>query len=164
MSPTTKHCRALVCLSLAAAFACATSAGAQTLGELADSQRAKQQAELLKTQKELADAEAAAAAKVASTTAPKLSTEDARQAARRSELAARPKIVLHSLYSRNGTWVAELASGQGLALALVGMQIYGNRIASIDQRGIVLTKACTAEDVREKARCGQRVLVLGEAI
>ncbi|MCR6481015.1 hypothetical protein NU688_32995 [Variovorax sp. ZS18.2.2] len=158
-----------VIATIAAAMACAAllacpAAGAQTLGELAAVQRAKQQAELLKSQKDLADAQAAATPKPERLEPTKVEAEETKAATRRAALAARPKIVLHALYARNGVWVAELASGQGLALALVGMQVYGNRISAIDQRGLVLFKPCTAQDASEKSRCGQRILVLGEAV
>jgi hypothetical protein len=162
MSRTIDTCVASLAFATAAALG-SHSAMAQTLGDLAQAQRAKQQIEVLKSQKELADAESAAAAKLTSGQPPKVSPGDA-QAVQQDSVAARPRVVLHSLYSRNNIWVAELASGQGLALALVGMQIYGNRIAAIDQRGLVMSKPCTAEHVRDKVSCGQRVVAVGESI
>lgn len=145
--------------------ACSFCASAQTLGELADAQRIKQQAEILKAKTELEAAEAAEAKKTAAV-APKiqLSPEAAREAARAAEEAARPKVTLHALYARNGVWVAELASNQKLALALVGMSIYGYRVMGVGQEGLSLAKPCSARDVREKSRCGSRTVAVGEAI
>jgi hypothetical protein len=141
------------------------TASAQTLGELAEAQRMKQQAEMLKAAKELEAAEANIAMK--SAPAPDVaakSQEDARKAARLAEEAARPKVVLHALYARNGIWIAEMASNQELALALVGMRVRGYQVTGIGQHGVTLTKPCNAKDVREKRGCGTRLLAVGEAI
>lgn len=164
MSKTTDSTRKTwlaACVLLAFSFC----ASAQTLGELAEAQRIKQQAEILKAKTELEAAEAAEAKKTAAAV-PKvqLSPEAAREAARAAEEAARPKVILHALYSRNGVWVAELASNQKLALALVGMSIYGYRVTGVGQQGLSLAKPCSARDVREKNRCGSRVVAVGEAI
>lgn len=163
MSRTTNR-MGLAARVLLASFACAftVAAGAQTLGELAEAQRLKQQAEIVKAKKELEAAESGGSK--ANQPQPKLSPEAARTAARLAEEAARPKVVLHALYARNGVWVAELASQQRLALALVGMRIYGYRISGIGQQGLVLSKPCSASDVREKAKCGTRVMTVGEAV
>ena len=163
MSRTTKSaiCGYLAVGVVLASIACAGSA--QTLGELAEAQRMKQQAELLKAKKEL-DAAEADSAKKAGPVAPVLSPDAARKAARLAEEAARPMVVLHALYSRNGIWVAEIASNQKLALALVGMRIYGYQITGIGQQGVTVSRPCSANDVRESIRCGSRVLAVGEAI
>jgi hypothetical protein len=138
------------------------SAAGQTLGELANAQRAKQQLEILKIQKDQEDAEIAA--KLKSNPLPAPSQPGAPGAASTAPTKARPQIVLHAMYTRDHAWVAELASEQRLALALVGMKINGQTVTAIEQRGLVLSRACTAADVRAKARCGQRVVRVGEAI
>ena len=163
MSSTTSRLAAVAVLVLVGALH-APTARAQTLGELAEAQRAKQQVELLRQQRELAEAEASANGKQVKAEAAKVDPAEAAAAARKAQLAARPRITLHALYSRGGAWVAELASAQGLALALTGMEIYGHRVVGVDQRGLVLSKPCAAADVRARRACGQRVLVLGEAI
>ncbi|WP_162571593.1 hypothetical protein [Variovorax sp. SRS16] len=151
-------------LVVAIGAAAALPSGAQTIGELADAQRLKQQSEIAKLRREAAAAEILLAAPSKQAEPVKLSEEEIKAIARKRAEASRPKIVLHSLYARNGVWIAELAEGQRLALALVGMNLYGQRIVAIDQRGVHLSKACTAADVREKARCGNRTLNVGEAI
>ncbi len=163
MSSTTSRLAAVAALVLLGAVHVSTT-HAQTLGELAEAQRAKQQTELLRQQRELAEAEAAANGKQSRADTPKVDPAEAAAAAKKAQLAARPKIILHALYARGGAWVAELASGQGLALALTGMEIYGHRVVGVDQRGLVLSKPCGAADVRARRACGQRILVLGEAI
>lgn len=144
-----------------AALGC-MSTNAQTLADLADSQRAKQAAEITRAKTELAAAEAEAEGKVAG--APKAVSDPAaaKAAAKAAAEAARPRVVLHALYSRNGSWIAELAQAQELSLALVGMQVDGVRIQSIGPKGIAALKPCSAADVREGARCGQRLIRVGE--
>lgn len=165
MSRTIDRARAPVAGALlVVAVATALPSGAQTIGELADAQRLKQQSEIAKLRREAAEAEILLAAPLKQAEPVKLSAEEIKAAARKRAEASRPKIVLHSLYARNGVWIAELAEGQRLALALVGMNLYGQRIVAIDQRGVHLSKACTVADVREKARCGVRTLNVGEAV
>ncbi|MGJ7523708.1 hypothetical protein ACSFA0_24750 [Variovorax sp. LT1P1] len=145
-------------------FAFSGVSNAQTLGELADAQRVKQQAEIAKMRREAAqaDLELSVPLKAPPPLAP--SAEEAARFARKAAEAAKPRIVVHAVYAKNGAWVAELAEGQRLSLAMVGMQLNGQRVTSIDQRGLQISKPCTAADVREKARCGQRVVALGEAV
>lgn len=139
-----------------------SSAAGQTLGELANAQRAKQQLEILKIQKDNEDAEIAAKLKSSPPAVP--AQPGATGSSSVQQAKARPQIVLHAMYTREHVWVAELASEQRLALALVGMKINGQTVTAIEQRGLVLNRACTAADVRTKTRCGQRIVRVGEAI
>lgn len=134
----------------------------QTLGELANAQRAKQQLEILKIQKDHEDAEVAA--KLKSSPPPAPAQHGPTGSSPAPQAKARPQIVLHAMYTRERVWVAELASEQRLALALVGMKINGQTVTAIEQRGLVLNRACTAADVRTKTRCGLRIVRVGEAI
>jgi len=156
MSRTTKFNIAfVVCMvSTIAAGSCS----AQTLGELADAQRIKQRTEIAKIQREAA-AEAAPQPdqSKAPTSAPAINAATMRKVAE----IYRPKITVHALYARDGVWVAELVEGQRLSLALVGMQIRGQKVIAVEQRGLVLSKACTAQDVREKVQCGTRIVNVG---
>ncbi|WP_076999147.1 hypothetical protein [Variovorax sp. KK3] len=149
-----------------AAMLVVLSSHAQSLSDLADAQRVKQRAEIAKIRKEAAAAEAAEAPPVLKpiSASPATSAAEMRAAVERANEAARPKIVLHALYARDNAWVAEVAEGQRLGLALVGMQFHGHRVAAVERRGLVLTRPCTAKDVREKRPCGTRVLTVGEAI
>lgn len=158
-SRKTERAMVLAPFALVAAMLAALPCQGQTLGDLADAQRLRQQAEIARLRKE--------AAAVDLEVAIPLKPEPAKPSEgeiRRAAEATRPKIVLHALYARNGVWIAELAQGQRLALALVGMQLYGQRVTGIDQRGIALSKPCSASDVRDRVRCGERVLRVGEAI
>lgn len=157
MSRTAKR-NALVTMT-AAALLSANPAVGQTLSDLAGAQRAKQQAEIIKLHKEAA-ADLAASTPIIVQADPVATKADVR----RNAEAQRPRVVLHSLYARNGVWIAELAEGQRLALALPGMQLYGHRIMGIDQRGVTVVKACSASDVRDKVSCGQRIVPVGGAI
>jgi hypothetical protein len=140
------------------------SVGAQTLGDLADAQRVKQQAEIAKLRREAAQAEIELSIPLRTPEPPALSPEDARRMAQKAAAAALPRIVVHALYSKNGAWIAELAEGQRLRLAMVGMQLNGQRVVGVDQGGLQLAKPCTAHEVREKIRCGLRVVAVGEAV
>jgi hypothetical protein len=156
MSRTTKFKVAFVVgmVSIIAAGSC----NAQTLGELAEAQRIKQRTEIAKIQREAAaEATPQTDQSKAPTIAPAIDTATMRKVAE----TFRPKIVVHALYARDGVWVAELAEGQRLSMALVGMQIRGQKVIAVEQRGLVLSKACTAQDVREKAQCGTRIVNVG---
>lgn len=164
MSRTTKFALGSVIALSAFLASAAFPASAQTLGELADAQRMKQQTEMLKAKKELEAAEADNAKKAGIPTGPQLSPEAAKAAARLAEEAAKPKVVLHALYTRSGVWVAELTSNQQLAIALIGMRINGYQVTGISKQGLSIARPCSASDVRERIRCGKRVLNVGEAI
>lgn len=164
MSPTATKARLCSLIVAAMTAAAPFSAHSQTLGELADAQRAKQQAEILLAQKELEKAEEAAKLKSLPAAPSVQATAAGKTEPRTPAPPERPKVVLHALYARGDVWMAELASEQRLAVALVGMQIDGHRITAIDRSGVVLTKPCTPAHVRAKARCGQRLLKVGEAI
>lgn len=159
MSRTVER-RAYVAMVAALALLAPLESIGQTLGELADAQRVKQQAELAKLQKEAADDLAKSAPAVVPVEPLKLSAVEVR----RSAESQRPKVILHSLYARNGVWIAELAEGQRLTLALIGMQLNGQRITAIGQQGLKLSKPCSAADVRDKIQCGQRIVPVGGAI
>lgn len=156
--------RALAFALVVAALFAGQTAQAQTLGDLAEAQRTKQQVELLKSQKDLREAEAAVVVQTTAAALPKVSTSESQAELKRAVAAARPRVVVHSLYAQNGSWTAELASGQGLAVARIGMDFYGERIASIDQRGVVMARPCSGAAQRKKASCAQRVLSVGEAL
>lgn len=165
MSNTIDHGRVAAAATLSIVlFGFAGLCSAQTLGELADAQRVKQQAEISKMRREAAqaDLELSAPLKPPPPAAP--SADEALRLSRKAAEAAKPRIVVHAVYAKNGTWVAELAEGQRLSLAMVGMQLNGHRVTSIDQRGLQISKPCSAQDVREKVRCGQRAVLLGEAV
>lgn len=165
MSRTIEAMRSVACAVATTTVVTASSPlAAQTIAELAQAQRTKQQSEIARLQREAAAMELELAVPLKQPEPVKLSAEEQRKAARRVADAARPKVVLHSLYSRNGIWVAELSEGQRLAMALVGMQIYGYRVLGMDQRGLRVTKPCTAADVRDKAACGERILHVGEGV
>lgn len=155
----------LLVIALATTGTVATSA--QTLTELADAQRTKQAAEITRAKAELALAEAEAESKagggVKGTGDSAASKASAAAAAKAAAEAARPRVVLHALYARNGSWIAELAQAQELSLALVGMQIDGARIQSIGPKGIAASKPCSAAYVRDGVRCGQRLIRVGES-
>lgn len=136
----------------------------QTLGELADAQRAKQQIEMLKIRKDLEAAELADKLKAApATSGPQVATADKKPAQAPAQRIP-PRVVLYALYTRDDVWVAELASEQRLTLALPGMRIHGQRVDAVEQRGLVVSKPCTAALVRARDRCGERVVRVGEAI
>lgn len=159
MSRTTKFNVAFMAamVSIVAAGSCS----AQTLGELADAQRIKQRTEIAKIQREAA---AEAAPQPDQSRTPTIAPSVDAAAMRKSAETFRPKVAVHALYARDGSWVAELAEGQRLSLALVGMQIGGQKVIAVEQRGLVLLKACTAQDVRAKAKCGTRVVSVGGVI
>lgn len=146
------------------------ASGQTTLADLAEAQRLKQQIEIAKTTREAAASDAVTAAAAGSSGAvasqarlASISPAAARDVAQKAADANRPPVVLHALYARGNTWVAELADGRNLALALVGMNLGGFTVTGIDGRGVLLRKPCAA-GARRGSSCGERVLRVGEAV
>ncbi|MGJ7523831.1 hypothetical protein ACSFA0_25370 [Variovorax sp. LT1P1] len=137
-------------------------AQAQTLEDLANAQRLKQTVEIARLAKEAADAQAELNPPPPPPPPAPPSEAEVRDAARRAAEAMRPRVVLHSLTSRNGQWIAELTFGQRRIDPAIGMTLYGQQIAGVDSRGLLLTKPCDAGHVRRGAQCGTRVLRVGE--
>jgi hypothetical protein len=164
MSPTLRKTVRLPFLFAVLCAALAASSHGQTLADLADSQRAKQQIEMLKIRKDLETAEIADKLKSLPATPGGQPSQAEKKTAQAPAQPVRPRVVLHALYTRDNVWVAEIASEQRLAMALPGMKVYGQTVTGIEQRGLLLNKPCTAADVRAKAKCGQRVVRVGEAI
>lgn len=121
------------------------AAHAQTLGDVAEAQRAKVLAEI------------AAAQIAASLPASKPLSPDG-IAPRKAPRPAR--IVLHSLYARGpGGWTAELTDGQTLKPAAPGMR-YGNYVVSrIDAQGLHLG---VADDCKRACPTARVVRLGGE--
>lgn len=113
-------------------------AQAQTLGDVAEAQRAKALAEIT-------------AAQVAANP-PAPNPQNTKGAAVRKP--ARPtSIVLHSLYrSGAGEWTAELTDGETLAVALPGMRHGKYVVTRIDEQGVHLSAsdACKRECPRAR--------------
>jgi hypothetical protein len=117
----------------------ATQAQAQTLGDVAEAQRAKVLAEI------------AAAQVAANPPAPRAETPGPSSSGKKARAVS---IVVHSLYGRGSSgWTAELTDGKSLAVAQPGMRFGQYLIARIDAEGLHLRaaagckKACVPERV-----------------
>lgn len=120
-------------------FASAATGGhTQTLAQLADAQRAKLQQDI------------------------QSASNPARSSAARNPCAAKPVrvepvIVVHSVYSRDMHFVAELTDGNQLVIAVPGMRFKGQQIDKIDVRGVHLK----AVDGCKRACDKNRVVAVG---
>ena len=139
---------------------------AQTIAQIASLQRAKQIAEIEKSEKE------SAAATVPVTLGPVplvpglAASAAGPQGSPRTKAKARSNIFVHAVYAKQGMWIAEISQGQILSVVLPGMVINGYRAASVTQQGIELTKPCTKATAEPTSGegCGRRLVRLGEAI
>jgi hypothetical protein len=119
------------------------TASAQTIGELAEAQRAKLRLELAMKNAPHVDA-----------------PRTDQQAVKIVPVVAEPaKLRVHSLYQRaGGYWVAEITNGSQLAMPLPGM-VYGKfRLEAVDSQGLHLKRLDCA---RAKNCEAQRVVGLG---
>ncbi|MDP9902406.1 hypothetical protein [Variovorax ginsengisoli] len=129
---------------------------AQTIGQIAALQRAKQLAELEKGEKEAVEATKSADALMA----PIVSLPPTKP-----KPTAAPGIFLHAIYSKEGMWIAEVSQGQMLSIVFPGMLINGYRASAINQQGVEVSKLCATRNGSPQAdrECGKRVIHLGEA-
>lgn len=138
----------------AMASALVAPVGAQTIGELAESQRAKLRAEI---------AQRNAAAEVAAAKAGESSVKPAQAAASRP-LAARqaeaPRLRVHSLYERSGKWRAEVTDGNRLATPEPGMKFGGYSVEAINEKGLHLVRAEPCKKAEKSCQL-QRVVGVG---
>jgi len=121
----------------------ASTASAQTIGELAEAQRAKLRMELASKNAPPADA----------TPAPQ-------PVVKVSPVAIEPpKLRVHSLYQRNGHWIAEITNGSQLAIPIPGM-VYGKFVLeAVDGQGLHFNRV--AKCARAKACESKRLVRLG---
>lgn len=141
----TEQARAWLAVGVGALALLVGGSQAQTLGDVAEAQRAKVLAEV-------------AAAQIAAN--PPATKPQSQEGVTMRKAVRTARIVLHSLYARGtGGWTAELTDGQTLTPAAPGMR-YGNQVvARIDAQGLHLI---AAEDCKQACPLARVVRLGGE--